>query len=144
MRRWTGLALVAIGAILLLAVNVPLTFVSLRLTGLVLLITGLAGLRVPQWAYHWLRGHQDELKDALDRLTEPPSEGSPDSPRVSLGDLLRPEPTTETPASRRGLRAGARLGRVFGPRADNGPVPGPVVPLSVVKNRQCPVYLRFV
>lgn len=102
MRRSTGLALVAIGAILLLAVNVPLTFVSLRLTGLVLLITGLAGLRVPQWAYHWLRGHQDELKDALDRLTEPPSEGSPDSPRVSLGDLLRPEPTTGTPASRRG------------------------------------------
>jgi hypothetical protein len=32
MGRSTGLALVAAGAILLLAVNVPLAFVSLRLT----------------------------------------------------------------------------------------------------------------
>lgn len=113
MRRSTGLALASIGAILLLAVNVPLAFVSLRLTGLVLMITGLAGLRVPQRACRWLHGHQNELKDALDRLTEefksaldrfiePPQEGSPDGPRVPLDDLLRPEPATGTPAGRRG------------------------------------------
>jgi hypothetical protein len=102
MRRSTGLALVAIGAILLLAVNVPLTFVSPRLAGLVLTITGLAGLRIPQRAWRWLRGHQDELKDALDRFTEPPPDGSPDSPRVPLDDLLRPEGAAGMPAGRRG------------------------------------------
>jgi hypothetical protein len=103
MRRSTGLALVAIGAILLLAVHVPLTFMSLRFTGLVLMVTGLAGLRVPQRACRWLYGHQDELKGALDRFTEPPQEGSPDGPRVPLEDLLRPEHTTGTPAvGRRG------------------------------------------
>ena len=36
MRRSTGLALVAVGAILLLAINLRVTFVSLRLTGLIL------------------------------------------------------------------------------------------------------------
>jgi hypothetical protein len=65
MRRSTGLALVAIGAIGLLAVHVPLTFVSLRFTGLVLMLTGLTGLGVPQRAWRWLHGHQNELKDAL-------------------------------------------------------------------------------
>jgi hypothetical protein len=101
MRRSTGLALAAIGAILVLAVHVPLTFVSLRFTGLVLMITGVAGLGVPQRACRWLHGHQDELKDALDRFTELPRDGSPDSPRVPLDDLLRPEHTTGTPGSHR-------------------------------------------
>lgn len=102
MRRSTGLALVAIGAIGLLAVHVPLTFVSLRLTGLILMITGLTGLRVPQRACRWLHGHQNELKGALGWFTEPPQEGPPDGPRVPLDDLLRPEPTTGTPAGHRG------------------------------------------
>jgi len=102
MRRSTGLALVAIGAILLLAVNAPLTFVSPRLAGPVLMITGLAGLRIPQRAWRWLHGHQDELRDALDWLAEPPPEGSSDGPRVPLDDLLRPEATAGTPGSRRG------------------------------------------
>jgi len=102
MRRSTGLALVAIGAILLLAVHMPLGFMSLRLTGLVLMITGLAGLRVPQRACRWLHGHQNELKEALDRFTEPPPGSSPDGPRVPLDDLLRPERATGTPAGRPG------------------------------------------
>ena len=102
MRRSTGLALVAVGAVLLLAVHVPLTFVSLRFTGLVLILTGLAGLRVPQRACRWLHGHQNELKDALGWFTEPPQEGSPGGPRVPLDELLRPEHTAGTPAGRRG------------------------------------------
>jgi hypothetical protein len=83
-----GLALVAIGAILLPAVNVPLAFVGLRLAGLVLVTAGLAGLRVPQRACRWLDRHQNELKDALGWLTEPAPEGSA---RVPLDDLLQPE-----------------------------------------------------
>jgi uncharacterized protein YjeT (DUF2065 family) len=97
MRRSTGLALVAIGAILSLAVRVPLTFVNLRLTGLVLVVTGLAGLRVPQRSWRWLNAHRAELRDALDRFTEPP----PASPRVPLDDLLRPEATAGTAAGHR-------------------------------------------
>jgi hypothetical protein len=37
------------------------------------MITGLAGLGAPQRAYHWLRGHQDELKGALGRLAGRPA-----------------------------------------------------------------------
>jgi uncharacterized protein YjeT (DUF2065 family) len=98
MRRSTGLALVAIGAILVLAVHAQLTVINLKLTGLVLVITGLAGLRAPQRAYRWVRGHQDQLRDALDRFT-----AAPEQPRrVPLDTLLRPEVTARTPAGRRG------------------------------------------
>jgi uncharacterized protein YjeT (DUF2065 family) len=74
MRRSTGLTLVAIGAILVLAVHVQLTVINLRLTGLILLITGLAGLHAPQRAYRWVRGHQDELREALDRFMAAPEQ----------------------------------------------------------------------
>jgi hypothetical protein len=98
MRRSTGLALVAIGAILVLAVHAQLTVINLKLTGLVLVITGLAGLRAPQRAYRWVRDHQDQLRDALDRFT-----AAPEQPRrVPLDTLLRPEVTARTPAGRRG------------------------------------------
>jgi len=85
MKRSTGLALVALGAILALAVQLPLTFIDLRLTGLILMLTGLAGLRAPQRAYHWLRGHRDELAEALERFMAP----APRDPRVPLDTLLR-------------------------------------------------------
>jgi hypothetical protein len=113
MRRSTGLALVAIGAILVLAVHVPLGFVSVKLTGLILMITGLAGLGAPQHACRWLRGRQDQLTEAakwltgvLDRVSagarrmlEPPL---PPGRRVPLEDLLRAEATARTPAGRSG------------------------------------------
>ena len=88
MRRSTALALVAIGAILALAVRVPLAFLHLKLTGLVLMIIGLAGLGVPQRAYRWLHAHQEQLTGAMRRFMEPPL---PPGPRVPLDDLLRPE-----------------------------------------------------
>jgi hypothetical protein len=102
MRRSTGLALVAIGAILSLAMRVPLAFLHLKLTGLVLMIIGLAGLGVPQRVYHWLRAHQERLRahqeqltGALCRFMEPPL---PPGPRVPLDDLLRPEAAAGTVA----------------------------------------------
>jgi uncharacterized protein YjeT (DUF2065 family) len=98
MRRSTGLALVAIGAILAFAVHAQLAIVNLRLTGLVLMITGLAGLQAPQRAYRWLRSHQDQLRDALDRFMEAPDL----PPRVPLDTLLRPEATAGPPGGRRG------------------------------------------
>jgi hypothetical protein len=93
------LTLVAIGAILALAVHAQLTVINLRLTGLVLVITGLAGLRAPQRAYRWVRSHQDQLRDALDRFMAAPEE---QPRRVPLDNLLRPEITARTPAERRG------------------------------------------
>jgi uncharacterized protein YjeT (DUF2065 family) len=98
MRRSTGLALVAIGTILVLAVHVQLTIINLRLTGLVLVITGLAGLHAPRRAYRWVRSHRDQLRDALDRVTAVPEQPR----RVPLDTLLRPEVTARTPAGRRG------------------------------------------
>ena len=98
MRRSTGLTLVAIGAILALAVHAQLTVISVRLTGLVLVITGLVGLHAPQRAYRWVRSHQDQFRDALDRFM-----AAPEQPRrVPLEALLRPEITARTPAGRRG------------------------------------------
>jgi uncharacterized protein YjeT (DUF2065 family) len=98
MRRSTGLTLVAIGTILVLAVHVQLAVINLKLTGLVLVITGLAGLHAPQRAYRWVRGHQDQLRDGLDRFM-----AGPEQPRrVPLDTLLRPEVTARAPAGRRG------------------------------------------
>lgn len=98
MRRSTGLALVAIGTILVLAVHVQIAVINLRLTGLVLVITGLAGLHAPQRAYRWVRSHQDQFRDGLDQFT-----AGPEQPRrVPLDTLLRPEVTARTPARRRG------------------------------------------
>jgi hypothetical protein len=99
MRRSTALALVAVGAILALAVRVPLAFLDLKLTGLVLMIigmiAGLTGLRLPQRAYRWLCArqewlcaHQEQLTGAMRRIMEPPP---PPGPRVPLDDLLQPE-----------------------------------------------------
>jgi hypothetical protein len=112
MRSSTGLALVAIGAVLALAVQVPLTFLHIRLAGLILVIVGLTGLRAPQRACRWLCGHRDELCGALDRFKDAPdlfkdaldwfTEPAPPSPRVPLDDLLQPGAPAVPPASRRG------------------------------------------
>jgi uncharacterized protein YjeT (DUF2065 family) len=99
MRRSTGLTLVAIGTILALAVHARLAVINLRLTGLVLVITGLAGLQVPQRAYRWLRSHPNQLRDALDRFMAAPEQ---QPRRVPLDTLLRPEVTARSPAGRRG------------------------------------------
>ncbi len=115
MRRSTGLALVAVGAILAFAVHAHLAIVNLRLTGLVLMITGLAGLQVPWRAYRWLRSHQDQLRDALDRFME-----APDHP--ARGYLA-------APGSHR--RATGRAARLTGA-------------VTTAKNVRWFVYLRFV
>ena len=98
MKRSTGLTLVAIGAILVLAVHAHHAVINLKLTGLVLVITGLAGIHAPQRAYRWVRSHQDQFRDALDRFM-----AAPEQPRrVPLDALLRPEITARAPAGRRG------------------------------------------
>ncbi len=55
MRTATGLALVAVGAILTFAVNAAIPGVNLQIAGLIVMLTGVAGLVVPARASGWLR-----------------------------------------------------------------------------------------
>jgi Domain of unknown function (DUF6458) len=55
MRTATGLALVAIGAILAFAVKTSPSFLNLQAAGWILILTGVAGLLVPRRGYGWLR-----------------------------------------------------------------------------------------
>ncbi|MBO0814723.1 MAG: hypothetical protein J2P30_06175 [Actinobacteria bacterium] len=107
MRRSTGLALVAIGAILVFAVHVQLPILNLKLTGLVLVITGSTGLKVPQRAYGWLSSHQGQVRAALDRfmaVAEEPARVPLDTlARVPVDTLLQPEASATTSAGQRGL-----------------------------------------
>lgn len=55
MRTPTSLALIAIGAILAFAVWASTPGFNLHVAGVVLILTGLAGLRIPRKGYGWLR-----------------------------------------------------------------------------------------
>ncbi len=55
MKTATGLALVAIGAILAFAVTAHPTGLNVQAAGWVLIVVGLAGLFVPRRGYGWLR-----------------------------------------------------------------------------------------
>lgn len=103
MRTSTGLTVTAIGAILLLAVHIPVPWLSLKIAGLIIMATGLAGLRIPQQVGGWLRHNQDRVMETFDPVSD-----ADDTPRVPLDSLLGP---------------GVRPGSV--PAARPGPVPGP-------------------
>jgi hypothetical protein len=94
MRTSRGLAVTAVGAILLLAVNIPLPWLSLKIAGLVIMCAGLAGLRIPQRVGGWLRQNQDRLMETID-----PASGSEDAPRVPLDTLLDPAAGGAGPAA---------------------------------------------
>src|ERR1700704_4045951 len=55
MKTATGLALVAIGAILAFAVNAHPRVLNVQAAGWVLILIGLAGMFVPRRGYGWLR-----------------------------------------------------------------------------------------
>jgi hypothetical protein len=55
MKTATGLALIAIGAILTFAVTASPPFLNLQIVGLILIATGLAGVLIPKRGYGWLR-----------------------------------------------------------------------------------------
>jgi hypothetical protein len=106
MRKSTALVLAATGAILLLAVNVPLPYLSLQIVGLILLVTGLVGMQLPQLVTGWLQRHHGRMIEVLEPATD-----EPDLPRVPLDTLLDPVPgggegMTASPAPARGTTAG--------------------------------------
>jgi hypothetical protein len=55
MRTATGLALVAIGAILAFAITASPSFLNLQVAGWILILTGVAGLVVPRRGSGWMR-----------------------------------------------------------------------------------------
>jgi hypothetical protein len=55
MRTATGLALVAIGAILAFAIRTSPSFLNLQITGWVIMLTGVAGMFIPRRNSNWLR-----------------------------------------------------------------------------------------
>jgi hypothetical protein len=55
MRTATGLALVAIGAILAFAITASPSFLNLQVAGWILILTGVAGLFVPRRGSGWMR-----------------------------------------------------------------------------------------
>jgi hypothetical protein len=54
MKTATGLTLLAIGAILTFAVTANLWFFNIHIAGVVIMLTGLAGLFIPRRHYSWL------------------------------------------------------------------------------------------
>ena len=54
MKTGTGLALVAIGAILAFAVTANTSFLNLNIAGWVLMVIGVLGLAIPRRGYAWV------------------------------------------------------------------------------------------
>ncbi len=95
MRTATGLALVAIGAILAFAVTSHPSFLNLQVAGWVIMLTGIAGMVIPRRGYGWLRrrvvvrrGHRGGLTSIID---QPPALG----PGSSL--ISKPPPAGRQP-----------------------------------------------
>jgi hypothetical protein len=82
MQRTTGLALLSIGAILSFAVNVHPWFISPQIVGLVLMLTGLAGLGISQLGTGWFQRQAAAIRQLL--AQDEVARGD----RVPLNDLL--------------------------------------------------------
>jgi hypothetical protein len=92
MRTATGLALIAVGAILAFAVTQSPSFLNLQIVGWVLMLTGVAGMVVPRRGYGWLRrrvvvrrprGRDTVLEPESERPVLGPSQVFPD-PRLPV------------------------------------------------------------
>jgi hypothetical protein len=92
-RTSTALALTAAGAVLLLSLLVPAAPLSIKIVGFLLLVTGLARLRLPQQAVGWLRSRFDQAAVVLN-----PGAGEPEAPAASLDELLSAAPEDNPPA----------------------------------------------
>ena len=91
MRTATGLALIAIGAILAFAVTTSPSFLNLQVVGWILILTGVAGLVVPRRGYGWLRRRvvvrrpRGQAVEA-ERRRAPQVQGQPVVPRNAIPD----------------------------------------------------------
>jgi hypothetical protein len=99
-------ALIATGAVLLLAVSSPMPFLNVKVLGLILIVTGLVKVRALQRASGWLWRNRREVMTALDA---PPDEI--EAPRVPLDTLLVTSAPVPHRARRRARRQAARSER---------------------------------
>jgi hypothetical protein len=101
MKTGTGLALVAIGAILAFAVTANFSFLNLNIAGWVLMIVGALGLAIPRRGYAWV-GRRLFVRQARRR------------PRSQIAEeLIYPTYVNRNPANTRvqaGLPAPGALG----------------------------------
>jgi hypothetical protein len=99
MKKTTGLALLSIGAILSFAVTVHPWFISPQIVGLVLMLTGIAGLCISQRGTGWFERQLETIRELLAR-----DEVLATGDRVPLNDLLVPGVTgaSAQPAGRPG------------------------------------------
>jgi len=95
--------LIAAGAVLLLALSNRLSFLNVKLLGLILIVAGLVKLRALQRASGWLWRNRREVVTALDA---PPDEI--EAPRVPLDTLLVAAAPTPRRARRRARQQAAR------------------------------------
>jgi hypothetical protein len=86
MKTATGLALIAIGAILAFAVTAHPAFFDIQVAGWVILLIGIAGLFVPRSGYGWLRRRMVVTwKPRSRRSLEDVAEGRYPPPYLALG-----------------------------------------------------------
>jgi hypothetical protein len=114
MRTATGLALVAIGAILALAVISQPSFINLHIAGVVIALTGVAGLLIPRRGYGWLlrrvvvrRGPRGQVSRTEDRRVPPylvlnPGRSGPPPQGTNPGDMTTVTIGAETSPLRTG------------------------------------------
>ncbi len=95
MRTATGLALVAIGAILAFAVTSHPSFLNLQVTGWVIMLTGIAGMVIPRRGYGWLRRRVVVRRGTRGGLTDPGSQRPVLGPGSSL--ISKPPPAGRQP-----------------------------------------------
>lgn len=65
--RLAGIALSMTGAVLLLAVSIPLPFLNVKLLGLIMIVAGLVKARAPQRASRWLWQNRPKLEQLEQR-----------------------------------------------------------------------------
>jgi len=85
MRTATGLTLIAIGAILTFAVTAHPSFLNLQVAGIVIMLTGVAGLFLPKPSQGWLR-----RRTVLRRGPRGPIAGHVDETRYPPYVMLNP------------------------------------------------------
>jgi hypothetical protein len=95
MRTASCLTLIAVGAIFTFAISASPSFLNLQVAGVIIMLTGVAGLLLPKPATGWLR-----RRTVLRRGARGPVVGSVDEQRLPPYVMLNPAAEPDTPEER--------------------------------------------
>ncbi len=110
MKTATGLTLLAIGAILAFAVTTNTSVFNLHIAGVVIMLTGLAGLLIPRRSYSWLNrqlvqrrtrtwpnGTMVETRETSypPYVVTNPNAEAPAGPGLPAGPSIEPDPSVQ-------------------------------------------------